>query len=163
MEINPVQTNSYSIFDHAINLLKLDMDKKNIHLVKNIEENMPQIVVDMERINQVLLNLMINSIEVMEDKGVMEVGAEFMKELNKIKLWISDTGPGIDPSKQKEIFDLFYTTREKGTGLGLAIVQKIVEYHDGTIEVESPVKDDMGTRFTILLPAGEINRLSQGD
>jgi two-component system sensor histidine kinase HydH len=158
IDINPVKTDSNSLFDHALNLLSLEMEKKNIKVIKKITQDIPQIEVDPERIKQVLLNLIINAVDIVDNNAMIEVGSEYDEKHSKIKLWVKDSGPGIEIEKQKEIFDLFYTTREKGTGLGLAIVQKIVEYHDGTIQVESPVENNRGAKFIITLPAEESHK-----
>jgi two-component system sensor histidine kinase HydH len=152
MDIKPEFTDIEFLFDETLGLLQFEIEKKKIKVSKNISKSMPRIKLDKERMKQVFLNLMINAVEMMDENGEIEVGADLHKNRDKSVIWISDTGPGIEMEKQKEIFDLFFTTRKKGTGLGLAIVQKIIEYHDGSIEVESPVKNGRGTMFKINLP-----------
>jgi len=67
-----------------------------------------------------------------------------------LQVMLADNGKGIAPAQRASIFEPFYTTRSDGTGLGLTIVKKIVEQHDGRIEVES--QEGKGTQFTIFLP-----------
>lgn len=107
-----------------------------------------------------LLNLAMNAIQVMPEGGQLEISAELTDEYG-IAIRISDTGPGIPPEKQQEIFSPFYTTRKDGTGLGLAVVEAIVRNHKGHIELES--QPDTGTTFTLHLPAqAEMQRHDAG-
>ncbi len=69
---------------------------------------------------------------------------------NDVKVEVKDTGSGIDEEHLQKIFEPYFSTKETGTGLGLAIVKKIVEVHNGTIDVKSTADD--GTKFTIILP-----------
>jgi signal transduction histidine kinase len=69
---------------------------------------------------------------------------------NNVKIEVKDTGGGIDQEHLEKIFEPYFSTKETGTGLGLAIVKKVVEVHNGTIDVESDSND--GTKFTIILP-----------
>jgi two-component system sensor histidine kinase HydH len=85
----------------------------------------------------------------MPDGGTLTVGTA-LHPSSSVMLTFTDTGMGMAPEKQKQLFEPFLTTKAQGTGLGLAIVQKIVEAHRGKIEVESAPKK--GTTFRILLP-----------
>ncbi len=103
---------------------------------------------DKELLRQVLLNLIINSVQAIKKSG--EISISFRKEEDRIRITITDTGPGIPEENLKKIFDPFFTTKKKGTGLGLAIVHRIIDAHGGFISVESqPGK----TTFKITLPA----------
>ena len=73
--------------------------------------------------------------------------------MEQIEVSVRDRGPGISPKVLRNLFVPFFTTKTKGTGLGLAISQSIVQNAGGTIEVQS--QPGMGTRFTIVLPAGD--------
>ena len=74
---------------------------------------------------------------------------------------MSDNGRGIAPENLNKIFDPYFTTKKKGTGLGLAIVHKIIEAHEGHIEVESTI--DQGTSFTMVIPCQQSKQSKTND
>ena len=101
------------------------------------------------QLQQVFLNLLYNAIEAMPDGGELGIKSFYDKHASTVTIKISDTGPGIDETIIDDVFKPFITTKSKGTGLGLAITRRIVEEHDGVIDVTSdPGK---GTEFKILL------------
>ena len=102
---------------------------------------------DRELLKQALLNLLINAIQAIEEKGSITV--DVGERENEAFISITDTGCGIPKEVQKKVFDPFFSTKKRGTGLGLAIVHRIVEAHHGRITLSSvPGK----TTFTIYLP-----------
>jgi signal transduction histidine kinase len=104
--------------------------------------------IDAEKLQQVMLNLLMNASQAIETEGCITVGICSKDSFTEIS--VSDTGKGIEQEHLKNLFTPFFTTKEQGTGLGLAIVKKIVELHEGSIEVESaPGK---GTTFYIKIP-----------
>jgi two-component system, NtrC family, sensor histidine kinase PilS len=108
---------------------------------------------DPAEIRQILLNLMINSIQAMPEGGTLSITAcpdRIGGEMEAVRIEIEDTGCGIDPDHLEKIWEPFYTTKERGSGLGLAIVRRIVENHGGAIAVQS--NDRQGARFSIRLP-----------
>ncbi|RKY25007.1 MAG: two-component sensor histidine kinase [Planctomycetota bacterium] len=104
--------------------------------------------VDANMLKQVFLNLFINAQQAISDSGELMIRTARQKEYAVIQ--ISDTGSGIAPDKLPHIFDAYYSSRPQGSGLGLPTAKKIVESHNGTIEVDS--EQDKGTSFTIKLP-----------
>ncbi|MFD2611694.1 sensor histidine kinase [Paenibacillus gansuensis] len=106
------------------------------------------IYTDRDKMVQVLLNLIQNAYEAMQQPG--EVYVRVAKEEYVVRIEIEDTGPGIPEEELKEIFNPFYTTKETGTGLGLSICQKIVQDHNGVIDVKSTL--NRGSIFSIFLP-----------
>jgi signal transduction histidine kinase len=110
------------------------------------------VLADPEKIQQVIMNLCINSIQAMPKGGTLSVYIDKIKgeraEFGSFR--ITDTGIGIAREHIDKIFDPFYTTKENGTGLGLAIVKKIVESHSGYLDVTSVV--DKGTTVKVFLP-----------
>ena len=105
-------------------------------------------LVDPQQVEQVFFNLILNAIQVTNHRGSIEVTTAAAS--GAVRVTVADDGPGMDADVLERIFEPFYTTRAKGTGLGLAIVRKIVDGHDGTIEVES--EPGRGTRFTVSFP-----------
>ncbi len=108
---------------------------------------------DRDKLKQVLLNLLQNSIEAEEKGGTITVKA--YKENGKVFLWIKDTGKGMDQETLKKIFQPFFTSKSKGTGLGMAIVKKLVEQMGGELHVNSQL--GKGTSIQIILPI-QLNR-----
>jgi len=109
----------------------------------------PRVLADERTIEQVIVNLITNSVQAMPEGGTLSVhiapdgsGSQLLK--------IADTGPGIRPEQLDRIFDPFFTTKKSGTGLGLAISRRIMTAHQGSIAVES--FQDAGTVFTLQLP-----------
>jgi signal transduction histidine kinase len=122
--------------------------KRGIEVIKDYEE-LPLIWCYPDELNQVWTNLIHNSIQAMNNQGILSITATHKDGL--IQISIIDNGTGISPENRKKIFQPFFTTkpRGEGTGLGLSIVKKIIEKHQGKIEVDSlPGK----TRFTVFLP-----------
>ncbi|RAP74478.1 ATP-binding protein [Paenibacillus montanisoli] len=103
------------------------------------------------QLKQVFINVLKNAIEVMQDGGTITVTC--MRDQSRIIARIADRGPGIPEEQLSKIGQPFYTTKEKGTGLGLMVTYKIVDNHQGSIEVNSRVGE--GTTFDIILPYQE--------
>ncbi|MGE4537461.1 MAG: sensor histidine kinase [Desulfovibrio sp.] len=110
---------------------------------------------DASRLQEALLNLLINGIQAVDGSGEVRLAARRDAAAGQAVITVSDTGPGIPKETKSRVFDPFYTTKEegKGTGLGLSIVYGIVEKHAGTITVDS--EPGQGAVFTIRLPLSE--------
>ncbi|MEE9604882.1 MAG: ATP-binding protein [Candidatus Scalindua sp.] len=120
-----------------------------------IQDNLPTILCDEERMKDVLSNLLANAIKFMgnNNQGQIRIGCD--KNGDYYNFYVEDTGIGIQEEYQKQIFKIFRRLGEvevEGSGVGLAMVKKIVELHKGTIWVESPVKDGRGSRFCFTMP-----------
>src|SRR5208337_3056474 len=103
------------------------------------------------QIQQVLMNLMLNGIEAMSDRGgVLEVKSQ-LKEHGQIETSVTDSGPGLPPGKAGQIFDAFFTTKPQGSGMGLAISKSIVESHGGRLWADG--NGGRGATFHFTLPA----------
>ena len=109
---------------------------------------MPEVEHDSDQIHQVLLNLLLNAVQAMERTGMVRV--EIGSREDCACVVVTDDGRGISPQNLPNIFRPFYTTKGDGTGLGLSLARRIVEDHDGRIEVSSVVGE--GSQFTVLLP-----------
>jgi two-component system, NtrC family, sensor kinase len=132
-----------------VNLVKYDKRFKNIKFVTQVGD-VPLFQMNPDQIQQVFLNLMLNTLDAMPEGGRLEVNIRKIDAT--VEITFSDTGMGIDESVIDRIFDPFFTTKPmgKGTGLGLSICYGIIKDHNGTINVKS--KKGIGTIFTILLP-----------
>jgi signal transduction histidine kinase len=131
-------------------------------------EGLPAVLGDGDRLQQVLLNLVLNAVQAMPDGGALTVetaavtrqrpGLELAPEQTFVRLDITDTGVGIPADRKDKIFEPFYTSREGqgGTGLGLAVCAGIVKEHDGWIEVDDGAGGVGGTVFRVHLPAADL-------
>ncbi|HTJ80158.1 MAG TPA: ATP-binding protein, partial [Polyangiaceae bacterium] len=106
---------------------------------------------DVEKLKQVVLNLVVNALDAMPDGG--QLSATVSAASDEVSLSLTDSGKGVDPKILAEIFDPFFTTKPAGTGLGLAIVRKIVEQHGGRVSLKSPPGE--GTTVTVTLPSAK--------
>ena len=133
-------------------LFKIEIKDKQIKFNLKLSPNISQIQADEDQIKQILMNVIINAIQAIPKKGEIEIKTEkaSLRGESAIKLIIEDSGIGITEKDFNQIFDPFFSTKEKGSGLGLSIVYKLVEAHQGEIKVES--KEGKGTKFVIFLP-----------
>ncbi|MFH1073774.1 MAG: ATP-binding protein [Candidatus Firestonebacteria bacterium] len=137
----------------SLALIEVQTKIKNIDIVADYGEGLPDIMVNVNQIQQVIINLCNNAMDAMTEGGMIKINTMLDDEF--IKITISDTGRGISEEDKKRLFEPFFTTKEvgKGTGLGLSICYEIVKRHNGKISVESSGRGK-GTIFTIRLPIG---------
>ena len=150
VNINKKTIDIKTVIHHSVKILERNAIEKDIRINVKIPSGLPHIAVDSDRINQVFLNLFLNSIEAMEAGGELSIAVDFNSATEMMKIKVKDTGKGIAPVDIGNIFDPYFTTKQSGTGLGLAIVHRIVESHNGEIKVESI--EGKGTDVTIRLP-----------
>ncbi len=148
------ETDIAQFIHNSLRIIKHETEAAMINVITKLDEPLPVLKIDPDRFIQVLLNLYINAIHAMESGGDLTVTASARK--NAMVFEICDTGTGISPEVQANIFNPYFTTKKKGTGLGLAIVYKIIENHNGTIHFESI--DGKGTIFKICLPINTDQR-----
>ncbi len=159
------------IFNEVDVLFEERFKKKGIKYLKEYQPNLPKVYVDFHQIQQVFINLYLNSFDAMKEGGTFSVLARRVetaiyprdrrkktyvsqkKELTYVEVLIKDTGTGISQEDKKAIFDPFFTTKPQGIGLGLSIVYRIIEEHQGEIRFVSELGE--GTEFTLLLPTEE--------
>jgi len=122
---------------------------KKISFSRSLAADLRQIEADSSQLQQVFLNIFLNAIEAMPKQGEISVQTR-MEDDGRIRIEIADNGRGMPEATVEKIFNPFFTTKSKGTGLGLAICRRLIEQHEGTIDVTS--QPEQGTTFTILLP-----------
>jgi signal transduction histidine kinase len=133
--------------------IEIEKEKKQLFIERDFPTEPLNAEIDSERLQQVMLNLLMNAIQAIETEGKISVGISSSEKFAEIT--IADTGNGIEPEHLKNIFTPFFTTKEQGTGLGLAIVKKIIDLHEGEITVESTI--GKGTLFCIKIPLQSNN------
>jgi signal transduction histidine kinase len=134
--------------EHAVIFARQQTLAKPVQVDFVGDAELPPVEHDSAQIHQVLLNLLLNSIQAIDGHG--EVRVEVGHADHTASVSVSDNGPGIAPEHLPNIFRPFYTTKGKGTGLGLSLAKRIVEDHGGHIGVTSEVGH--GTRFEVTLP-----------
>ncbi len=138
----------------ALVLVRSHVAEHLIHFRSEIHPEPLVVRAHRDMIEQIVINLALNGIDAMKEKGVLTVGVEPLSRGGRAwaRIRVQDTGVGIPKDAQKRLFEPFFTTKEagKGTGLGLWLVRQIVSRLEGTIECESAPKK--GTVFTVCLP-----------
>ncbi|MDO8473010.1 MAG: ATP-binding protein [Dehalococcoidia bacterium] len=142
------------IVETSIENVRPQADQKGLHLVCDLASDLPRVMANPSRMQQVVTNLVSNAVKFTPDGGEVKVRARAMGE--KVSVEVMDTGPGISEEDLPKIFDEFFRGSNAlpgGLGLGLSIAKKIVDAHDGRIWVESPYPESVrGTKFTFTLP-----------
>ena len=154
--IRPVDINK--VLEAALLLVGHQIDLENIKLEKKSDAHLPLVLADFDKIQQVLINIIMNAIQAMPDGGNLTIATSVAKDIkinqflkDTVRIDIRDTGVGITKENMSKLFTPFFTTKEKGkgVGLGLPVVHGIIEQHKGKIEVDS--EPEVGTTFTIYL------------
>ncbi len=173
LDLKPTKINPF--VKHALLLVRHELTRRNIEVVTDLQRNLPRVLIDSGKMEQVMVNLLTNALHAMEGKelGKLEVrtsskiltsadtahdegsrSAHQFRPGNKVvELEILDSGTGIPDDKVSKIFDPFFTTKATGvgTGLGLTVVKKIVELHKGSLKIQN--RQAEGVRATIVLKA----------
>ena len=150
VDLRPVDARS--VIEDSLRIVEAQAAENNIKIAVVEHEDVPQIMGDPEFLRSVFNNLFINAVQSMGGDGG-KLAVRISPDGPFVLFEVSDTGTGIPPENLTKVFEPYFSTKETGTGLGLAIVQKIVDLHNGTIEVESA--EGEGTKFTVRLPRSE--------
>jgi two-component system sensor histidine kinase AtoS len=138
----------------VIDLHGEEMAKRQILFEDHLDRTIPQIQGDSEKLYRAFSNMVINSIQAMPNGGRLVISSGPDQVSSMVKINFRDTGVGMDEETTKNLFNPFFTTKEKGAGLGMALSEKIIEDHRGTIEVMS--EKGVGTAFVIYLPVVKV-------
>lgn len=141
----------HDIIDNALRMTSYQSEFKNIRVNKHFECTIPSIRCNISKIEQVFINLLTNASQAMPKGGDITISTACDPNSYSVAVSVTDSGTGIPHDDISNIFDPFYTTKEKGTGLGLAISLNIVQLHGGFITVDSP-GEGKGSTFTVVLP-----------
>jgi two-component system OmpR family sensor kinase/two-component system sensor histidine kinase BaeS len=164
LKLERQETDVVGLIRRVVEKIKVQAQQNGTTLENEIEENLPKIWIDADRITQVLNNLIGNALRYTPRDGKIVVSATKSTGLvGAIQLSVTDTGPGIDPKALPFVFDRFYRADQSrarnsgGSGLGLAIVKQLVDANGGKVEAISPVfsnadKQGYGTRITVTIP-----------
>jgi signal transduction histidine kinase len=152
--------NTGTLLETTLDLLDHQIQKQQVRVVKDWEDNLPPVIGDPDQLQQVFLNLILNAIQSMPQGGRLglsvsskRISKEGLKQEARpyIEIAVQDTGMGMEREVRQKIFTPFFTTKGTGTGLGLMVSEGIVRDHEGWIEVESEV--GKGSVFKVYLPS----------
>ncbi len=146
LQVQPVQLSQ--LLDETLAFLSNQLLKHGVELLKNFSDNGTTIQADPKQLKQVLLNILLNSLEAMPAGGRLQVSTQVLD--GRMTLRVTDTGCGIPEEYHSKLFDPFFTTKERGMGLGLAIVKGVVERHGGEVAIRS--QPGKGTTVEVRLP-----------
>jgi len=147
LRLQPVQLRP--LVDEILPVIRTEARKHGVKVIVEIAASTPGVNADAAMLRQAILNLAINACQAMPNGGTLRLVGRAGAD-DRVELLVEDTGKGIAPEHLSRIFDLYFTTKEKGTGIGLSMVYRIIQLHDGDVEVEST--PGRGTTFRVLLP-----------
>lgn len=148
-----------TLIEDAVSLCRNDLKQNNIKMELDLEKNIPDVTLDDVQIEQVLINLIRNSIDAI--KAVPQqthrqiLIRSRLKNFNQIEVMVHDNGAGIDEADKEKILTPFFTTKQSGMGMGLSISRSIIEAHNGLLNFDCN-KPDEGTTFYFTLPVKRI-------
>jgi signal transduction histidine kinase len=152
LHLQPVRVDT--VFDEILPLIDAEARKNGVRVLVDVPPSLPTVNGDAAMLRQAFLNLAINACQAMPQGGTLRLAASPASR-DRVEVRVEDTGVGIPPQNLDKIFDLYFTTKERGTGIGLSMVFRIVQMHDGEVEVQST--PGRGTTFRVLLPRANEN------
>jgi len=147
LRLQPVRVKD--VFDEILPLIAPEAEKNNVRVDVVAPAEAPWVNADASMLRQAFLNLALNACQAMPQGGTLRLSCGSAAG-NRVEVRFADTGVGIPAEHLSKIFDLYFTTKDHGTGIGLSMVYRIIQLHDGEVEVES--SKDRGTTFRVLLP-----------
>ena len=159
-EVRAEVSDANDLIERTLGLVRAEGHPDGVVIDTSLATGLPQVQMDRDRIQQVLLNLTHNALHAIAGSGTISVSTSVGRLLRQsgrgrpaLTIQITDNGPGITPEDMEKLFIPFFTTRPQGTGLGLAISRRLIEAHGGEIDVRSV--PEQGSTFTIRLPLTE--------
>lgn len=145
------------VVENSLALVRYQIEKNGIALEKHLKPGLPPIMGNLQQLEQIIINFLLNARDALENAPEKKITistdyAGFDNGQAGVGVTVTDTGEGINPDHLEQIFNPFFTTkdRSKGTGLGLSVSMGIAKAHGGTIEVES--RPGLGSKFVLVLP-----------
>jgi signal transduction histidine kinase len=147
LRLQPVKVNA--LMDEILPIIETEASKHNVKVIVEVPPTVPAVNGDSAMLRQAFLNLAINACQAMPNGGSLRLMSG-PSSRGRVEVRVQDTGVGIAPEHLSKIFNLYFTTKERGTGIGLSMVYRIIQMHDGEVEVQST--PGRGTTFRVLLP-----------
>jgi signal transduction histidine kinase len=161
------RTDLDDVLQQSVTMAESKVPRREVIVRTNVETDLPMIEGDHHQLSQVFTNLIANAFEALDGRGCITISAVraaieadpafagLHPPTPAVLVEVADDGPGVPANLTDRIFNPFFTTKVTGTGLGLAIVRKIVDAHDGRIDVSS--SPETGTRFRVILPVSSTS------
>ncbi len=147
LRLQPVRVQG--MFEEILPIIETEASKNGVRVATDLSVSTPNVNGDAAMLRQAFLNLAINACQAMPQGGSLRLVARPASR-QRVEIRVEDTGVGIKPEHLSRIFDLYFTTKERGTGIGLSMVYRIIQMHDGEVDVQST--PGRGTTFRVLLP-----------
>jgi signal transduction histidine kinase len=147
LRLQPVKV--HALMDEILPIIETEASKNNVKVIVDMPPSVPAVNGDSAMLRQAFLNLAINACQAMPTGGSLRLKAGPSSRA-RVEILVQDSGVGIAPEHLSKIFNLYFTTKERGTGIGLSMVYRIIQMHDGEVEVQST--PGRGTTFRVLLP-----------
>ena len=148
--LRPKTAEPVAVVMKAVGKIKQQCERQGIKIESDIADGLPSVSLDADRLQEAVLNLLINACEAMPDGGFIHVDVRSDKKKESIQIEIRDSGLGVSPDHIKHVGQPFFTTKPGGVGLGAAIAKRIVGAQGGTIRFES--KPGKGFKSILSLP-----------
>ena len=147
LKLQPTQLSN--VLSDVVTTIAPETEQSRVAVKYECPQDLPPIKADPAMLRQALLNLALNACQAMPNGGTLKLACRSAPR-GRVEIDVEDTGVGILPEHLQKIFDLYFTTKEKGSGIGLSMVYRIVQLHDGEVEVQST--PGRGTRFRLVFP-----------
>jgi len=147
----------------VLSIVRIDLQKAGVELDLHLDEGLPTVQGDKIQLQQVILNLVTNSIDAMRSSKVRLLTVKTTLLGGMVRVSIEDTGTGVDPANLGQIFKPLFTTKETGTGMGLAICQSIIDSHGGRIWATAAVSGGSIFQFELPMNGCDVDRLAGAD
>jgi signal transduction histidine kinase len=147
----------HTLIDEALNQTRILQEKQKVAIKCNYDLTLPPLNFNHDNMLIAFIQIINNGLEALDNGGILTIktlATSSSDEIFGLKITITDNGHGIKADDLKRIFDPFFTSKMSGAGMGLPLTRKIIEYHHGTISIES--QPDQGTSVTIILPLKEF-------
>jgi signal transduction histidine kinase len=139
------------LLKHVLSLTSQQLGQRQIRVTTDLPDSLPHIYAVSSQIQQIFINLILNSFDAMPAGGELKISAR--KLINGVEMTFQDNGPGIPEDRRNSIFEPFFSTKQGGTGLGLTVSYNIVTAHGGTLDLAN--QNGAGACFRLFLPMGE--------
>ena len=147
MELDLRTASVADVMNDVLKFMEADLRHRKIKLVNQTDMMPPESMLDTDRIKQVFMNVILNSMQAMPEGGELAINYHYDAESHRAQVEVSDTGNGMSQEVLTRVFEPFFSTKTGGTGLGLANVRKIMEQHGGDIQIEST--EGQGTKVIV--------------
>jgi signal transduction histidine kinase len=151
VRLNLKKASLNDILDSCLEIIEARVKEKALTIRKAYGSPLPRIPVDAEKMEQALINILLNALEALPTGGGIAVATKALRSpRRRLQIIIEDDGPGLHPDDLPFVFNPFFSNKKNGTGLGLFNVKKVIEAHGGTVEIA--LGETCGTRVRLSLP-----------